>query len=99
MSSLEYVHEKNTYRADHVCLSILPHDSTQEPPHRLDEIWYGRYVIGVSPKIIIFNFLQSVTLICRLNKLWGGINTSATYRRVIQLRTHDTYGWKLKLLK
>lgn len=27
----------------------------------LDEIWYGLYIIGVYPKIVVLNFLQSNT--------------------------------------
>jgi len=28
---LHDVHKMNAYRADHVCLSICPHDSAQQP--------------------------------------------------------------------
>jgi hypothetical protein len=44
----------------------------------LDEIWYERYAIGEYPKIVLFNFLQSVIPTWRTTKnLWGWIDTSA----------------------
>jgi hypothetical protein len=49
----------------------------------LEKIWYGRYSIGVCPKIVLFNFLQSVTPTWHTN-LWGEIDTSTIYIRAIQ---------------
>jgi hypothetical protein len=55
--SLQQVHEVNDYGAS--CLSIhmiqLKNCWTD-----LDRIWYGRCAILVYPKIVIFDFLQSV---------------------------------------
>jgi hypothetical protein len=50
---------KWTHRVDHVHLSVrmiqLENRWTD-----LNEIWYGRYATGDYPKMIFFNFLQSV---------------------------------------
>jgi hypothetical protein len=35
----------------------------------LDEIWYGCYALGAYPKIVLFNFLQSVVPTWRTNEL------------------------------
>jgi hypothetical protein len=39
----------------------------------LDEIWNGRYAIRDNPKIVFYNFLQSVIPAWQANKLvrWG----------------------------
>jgi hypothetical protein len=34
----------------------------------LDETWYGHYAIGDYPKIVLFNFLQSVIPTWQMNK-------------------------------
>jgi hypothetical protein len=61
------VHKMKAYRASHVCLSVrmiqLENRCTD-----LDEIWYGHYVTRDYPKIILFNFLQSVIPTWRTNK-------------------------------
>jgi hypothetical protein len=55
MSSLHDAHEINVYRTVHVCLSVrmiqLENWWTD-----LDAIWYGRYVTGDYPKIVLFKF-------------------------------------------
>jgi hypothetical protein len=70
------MHEMNAYRAGHVCLSVrlsvrLSIRMIQFENHwtDLDELWYGRYVIGDYPKIVHYNFLQSVIPIWRAKKL------------------------------
>jgi hypothetical protein len=49
MHFLHIVHEMNTYRAAHVCLSLC---MIQLEKHWMDlvEIWYGGYAIGDYPK-------------------------------------------------
>jgi hypothetical protein len=53
----------------------------------LSEILYGRYAIGDCPETALFIFLQQVIPTLRMNNLWGGIDTSATYKREINLCT------------
>jgi hypothetical protein len=53
--TLRSLHETNKYRANHVCLSILPSDrmiSVENSWADLDEIWYGHYAIEVYSKIV-----------------------------------------------
>jgi hypothetical protein len=56
--SLHDVHEINALELTiSVCLSVRMmqlHNRLME----FDEIWYGRYTIGVQPKIVLFNLLQ-----------------------------------------
>jgi hypothetical protein len=68
MRSLHNVHEMNANRADHVCLSVrmIQLDNLWTD---LDEIWNGYYAIGIFPKIVLFNFLQSIIPTWRTNKL------------------------------
>jgi hypothetical protein len=56
------VHEINAYRADLICLSESPVCMIQFESSwmDLDEIWYGHYATESYPKIVLFNFLQSV---------------------------------------
>jgi hypothetical protein len=63
------MHEMNAYRVGHVDLSVCPHDSTREELDGLDEIWYGCYAIWDYPKIVLYNFLQSVIPTWRANKV------------------------------
>jgi hypothetical protein len=68
MRSLHDVHEMNAYRAEHLSLSVrmiqFENRSTD-----LNEIWYGCCAFGIYPKIVLFNFLQSVIPTWRTNKL------------------------------
>jgi hypothetical protein len=57
MRSLHDVHEMNAYRARHVYVRMI---QLKDRWTDLDEIWYGRYAIGDYPKIVLYNFLQSV---------------------------------------
>jgi hypothetical protein len=66
--SLHDVHETDAYSADHVCLSVRMIQYENRWPD-LDEIWHVRYAISVNPKIVLFNFLQSVIPTWRTNKL------------------------------
>jgi hypothetical protein len=53
----------------------------------LDEIWYGHYVIGVYPKIVLFNVLQSAVTAWRTKErtnLEGGIDTSFKFGMAMQ---------------
>jgi hypothetical protein len=43
----------------------------------LDEIWYGHYAIGVYPKIVHSDFLQSVIPILQMNELEVGSTLSS----------------------
>jgi hypothetical protein len=65
MHFLHDVHEMNACRsAMSVCpcirMSVLM-IQLQNHWTDLDEIWYGLYIIGVYPKIVVLNFLQSNT--------------------------------------
>jgi hypothetical protein len=68
MCYLHDVHEMNAHKADHFYLSvrIIQLDNRWTD---LDEIWYGRFAIRDYPKIVLFNFLQSVIQTWRKNKL------------------------------
>jgi hypothetical protein len=79
MRSLHDVYEMNAYRADHVCLSAWLNLRTDS-----DKISYGRYDIGVRPRIILFSSLQSVIPTWQTNKFVRWIDTSATCIRAIQ---------------
>jgi hypothetical protein len=68
MRPLHDVHETNAYRAGHVCPSVRM-IKLDNPWTDLNEIWYGRYATGDYPKIVLFNFLQSVIPTWRANKL------------------------------
>jgi hypothetical protein len=80
MCSLHNVHEMNTYMAGHACLSICM-IQLENRWMDLEEIWYGHYAIGDYPKIVLYNFLQSVS---GQTNLRGGTDTSATCNRAIQ---------------
>jgi hypothetical protein len=72
MRSLHDLHEMNTYRAGHVCLSVRLSVHIIQLENLwtdVDEICYGRYAIGVYPKIVLSNFLQSVIPTWQANKL------------------------------
>jgi hypothetical protein len=80
--SLHYVHEIIAYRANHVCLSLRLSVRMIQLENRwtdLDDIWYGSYAIGIYPKIVLFNFLQSAIPIWRTSELVSAIDTIATY--------------------
>jgi hypothetical protein len=68
LCSLHGVHEMNTYRADHVCLSVrmiqLENCWTD-----FAEIWCRLYAIGGYHKIFLFNFLQSLLSTWRTHEL------------------------------
>jgi hypothetical protein len=68
MRSMHYVHKINLYMAGYICLSVhmIQLDNRWTD---LDEIWYGRYTIGIYPKIVLFNLLHSIILTWRTNKL------------------------------
>jgi hypothetical protein len=59
MSSLYDVHEMNAHRAGLLCLYIRI-IQLENRWQDLDEIWYGQYVFGKHPKIVLFNFIQAV---------------------------------------
>jgi hypothetical protein len=69
MRLLYDVQEVNPCRSYHICLSVRLHDSTENRWADSDEIWYGRYTIGAYSKIVLFDFIQSVTPTWRTNKL------------------------------
>jgi hypothetical protein len=57
---------------DGLVMSICPPVRTIKIENRwtdLDEIWYGCYAIGKYPKIVLYDFLQSVIPTWRANKL------------------------------
>jgi hypothetical protein len=65
------LHEMNAYRADYI---FYVHPSVRMIPIEnrwmdFDEIWHGRYAIGVSPKIVLFDFLHLVIPIWRADEL------------------------------
>lgn len=69
-----YVEWSHIQQVTSVCLSV----SVIQVENRwtdLDEIWYGHFGSGNHPKIVHFNFPQSIISIWRTNNLEGGVNT------------------------
>jgi hypothetical protein len=62
------VHDMNAHRGGHICPSVRM-IQVENRLTNLDEIWYGRYATGANPKIVIFNFLQSVLPPWQMHKL------------------------------
>jgi hypothetical protein len=65
MHSLRDVHKIHAYRAGHAHRPLVRLSVRMlQPENRwadLDEIWYGRYTIGVYPKIVCYKLVQYKT--------------------------------------
>jgi hypothetical protein len=57
----------NAYTADDVSLSVCV-VQLKNCWMDLDEVWHGCYAFAVYPKIVLFNFLQSVILTWQTNE-------------------------------
>jgi hypothetical protein len=73
MSSLHDVHEMNSYRAGHVCLSVRLHHSIREPLDGFGWNLVWTYATGVYSKLVLLNFLQLEVPRWQTNELmkWG----------------------------